>query len=229
MPETPGAFQTSVGRKILMAASGACLILFVIVHMAGNLQMFLGQEAMNSYAAMLKGMPVVLWGARFGLLVVVLVHAVEGILLWVRNRYARPIAYVHEDTVKATLSSRMMFVTGVIAAGFVVYHLLHYTIGVTNPEYMQLHDVKGRHDVYTMVVLGFSNPVVSGVYIAVMLMLFMHLKHGFFSMFQTFGINNARWDKFFKRCGLAVALIVVTGFISVPAGVLCGIIKGVGI
>ena len=223
MSDLSRAINSSIGMKIFMALSGIGLVLFVIVHMAGNLQMFIGPEAMNAYAAALKEMPLVLWGARLGLITIFVVHIIDGIRLKVQNKAARPVPYAYKNTVQASVSSRTMIFTGIILLVFVIYHLLHFTLGVTNPEHFQ-HVVE-RHDVYSMVVLGFQNPIIAAIYILAMLLLSFHLSHGTKSFFQSLGINHPKFNACIPRISTTVTFVVIAGFISVPVGVLIGIIQ----
>jgi succinate dehydrogenase / fumarate reductase cytochrome b subunit len=225
MNELSGAVKSSVGMKFIMAISGIALVVFVIGHMAGNVQMFIGQDAMNSYAVTLRKMPALLWAVRLGLFLFFAIHVYLGIKLKLENLAARPVRYSRKDTVQASLASRTMMISGSIVLGFLVYHLLHFTLGKTNPDHFHYVDAQGRHDVYSMVVLGFQNVFISGFYIAIMLLLSFHLRHGASSFFQSLGINNPAFNGFIKRFGPVVAFIVVAGFIAVPVGVLLGIIK----
>jgi len=225
MNDLPSMVNSSVGMKAIMAVTGVGLVLFVILHMAGNVQMFVGQEAMNSYAVALRKVPVLLWFARLALIAFFAFHIVIGIRLKLQNRAARPVRYVRSDTVQASLASRTNVITGLVVLGFLLYHLLHFTFGVTNPEHAHHLDALGRHDVYRMVVLSFQNLFISGLYIVVMLFLSFHLRHGASSFFQSLGINHPRFKAFIERFGPVVSFIVVAGFIAVPLGVLLKIIK----
>ncbi len=228
MNEKPAVLASSIGSKMLMALTGLALVLFVLLHMAGNLQMFIGQDAMNNYGITLRKFGLLLWVVRIGLLAVVLAHVVMSIRLALKNRAARPAKYVFKNTVQASLASRTMVISGLIILGFLVYHLLHFTLGVTHPDDFALHDAQGRHDIYNMVVHGFQNPLVSGFYILAMVLLFSHLSHGASSFFQSLGWNSPRLNNFIKKFGPVVAWLICLGFVSVPLGVLLGIIKLAG-
>ena len=184
--------KSSVGRKAVMALTGLALYLFVIIHMMGNLQIFLGREALNSYAEHLEELPMLLWPARVVLLSLLLLHMHTAISLALENRRARPVRYIHEDTVQATVLSRTMVLSGLLIFFFIVYHLLHFTFGVTHPQYFHLVDPKGRHDVYSMVILSFREGRVSVSYIAAMMVLSAHLGHGGASLFQSLGFNDEK-------------------------------------
>jgi succinate dehydrogenase / fumarate reductase cytochrome b subunit len=174
---TARAPLSSVNAKMWMAITGSGLLLFVVVHMLGNLQIYLGQETLNSYAKKLKSLPLLLWTARLGLLALFTLHLDLAIRVTRHNHFARPQRYVINDPVETTLASRTMFSSGLVILAFVTYHLLHFTVGVTEPSIHKLVDPAGRHDVYSMVVLGFQNVYVSGAYIIAMIFLALHLSH----------------------------------------------------
>ncbi len=215
---------TLIGCKVLMALTGVGLLGFVSFHMLGNLQIFLGQEKLNAYAAFLKGMPVLLWIARIGLLVIFVSHIVLAIYIKRINRAARPVRYVFEDTVQATLASRTMMLSGLTILAFVIYHLLHFTLGITNPDHHVLIDAQGRHDVYSMVVLGFQNIFISATYIVAIAFLGLHLSHATSSIFQTLGLGGPLRRRLIHRAGLGIAAAIVVGNCSVPLAVLFGFV-----
>jgi succinate dehydrogenase / fumarate reductase cytochrome b subunit len=216
--------QSSIGAKILMAISGALLFGFVMGHMLGNLQIFLGQQPYNDYAHFLKSTPELLWTARLGLLAAVSVHIITGIRLAFLNRSARPVDYKEKSFTKATLTSRSMLYTGSVVLAFIVYHLAHFTLGLTDPTHSGLIDPKGYHDAYSMFVYGFQNVYVSSFYIVAMVLLGLHLEHGVSSMFQTLGINHPRFNGLLNRVGPVFAVIVVLGNCSMPLAVMLGYI-----
>ena len=227
---TPAVARTgwsSIAKKVLMAVTGTVFILFVTGHLLGNLGLFLGQEHLNKYAAFLQSLKKVyglLWLIRFCLLAFLAMHVWTGIRLWWQNRKARPIDYVKEDTAQASISSRFMIWTGLGMFSYVVYHLLHFTFIVTNPQYNALQDAAGRHDVYSMVILGFQNPLISGVYILAMAVLGLHLNHAVPSLFQTFGLTRPAYRTAFKRIGNVFALLIFCGYVSMPIAVLAGFV-----
>jgi len=228
MSQLTAALKSSIGSKVVMALTGLGLVLFVIVHMAGNLQMFIGQDAMNAYGVTLRKMPLLLWIARIGLLGIAVLHVVISIRLKLANRGARPMRYEHEKTVQASLSSRTMIMSGLIILTFLVYHLLHFTLGFTDPKSFALHDAQGRHDVYNMVIAGFKNPLISGGYILAMVLLFAHLGHGASSWMQSLGWNHPKYNGIIAKVGPVISWLVCLGFISIPVAVLLGILKPVG-
>ena len=210
--------------KFLMAITGAGLIGFVGMHMLGNLQIYLGQEKLNAYAKFLKDMPALLWVARLGLLGIFGIHLALAIYLRRLNRRARPQQYAVNDPIETTLASRTMLTSGLVIFAFVIYHLLHFTLGATNPATHQLVDAAGRHDVYSMVVLSFSNIYVSSAYIVAMVFLGLHLSHATSSMLQTLGLVGKNSRRALHRLGIVIAAILMVGNISIPVAVLLGFI-----
>lgn len=213
-----------------MAISGLALFGFVIVHMLGNLQIFLGPEYINQYGAFLQSKPELVWTSRIGLLALVVVHIWAAIKLSAENRAARPEKYGHFKVAAASYASRTMLVSGLVLLVFIVYHLLHFTVQVdavnfTGESFSRLEDTKERHDIYNMMVIGFSNPVVSIFYIISMGLLCLHLSHGVSSMFQSLGWKNRRYGKLIDRFALAAAGILLIGYASIPLAVMTGILE----
>jgi succinate dehydrogenase / fumarate reductase cytochrome b subunit len=214
--------KSSVGQKAVVAVTGLVLFGFVVAHMLGNLQIFLGAEALNAYAKKLQNMPLLLWPARLFLLLTLLIHVFVSLKLAIENRKARPIPYVSKNTVQATAASRTMVFSGLAIFGFIVYHLLHFTFGVTHPGFFHLTDARGYHDVYSMVVLSFQDIWVSASYIAAMAFLCLHLSHGLASFPQSLGFNRESWIPGLKCAARAVALIIFIGNSSIPLAALLG-------
>jgi succinate dehydrogenase / fumarate reductase, cytochrome b subunit len=210
-------FSSSIGKKIVMAVTGIALFGFVLVHMAGNLQVFLGREAMNQYSVSLREIlhGAGLWIARAGLLAAVALHIWAATSLTLMNRAARPQGYRQRDDLAASYASRTMRWSGVIVALFVVYHLMHLTWGNVHPDF--------RHgDVYHNFVVGFQQPLVSAFYIAAMIGLGLHMQHGVWSMLQTLGLNHPRYNRLRRGFAVALTLAVVVGNIAFPVAVLAG-------
>jgi succinate dehydrogenase cytochrome b subunit len=233
------ALATTVGSKLLVALTGLALTGFVIVHMSGNLLLFKGRDALNSYALFLKDHGALLWALRLGLLAAFVLHIALAVRLTLRNRAARPHRYAYEDTVQATWASRTMIWSGLVILAFVVFHLLHYTFGLvaaTAPDGTNFLDLREsltqtsprdpafRHDVYDMTVYGFRNVPVSIAYIVAQLFLGLHLWHGIASTFQSLGWNHPRWNPTVTFVGRAVALIVVIGNVSMPLAVMARLV-----
>jgi len=216
---------STLGKKCLTAVTGAGLFLFVVAHMLGNLQIFLGPEAINRYGNFLQTTPEILWPARIGLLVFVIIHIWTSIALTLENRAARHQRYEVKRVVDASLASRTMIWSGGIIFAFVGFHLAHFTLMVVHPEFRDLHDALGRHDIYRMMVIGFSNPWVSGFYALSIGLLCVHLGHGIESMFQSLGLKNEVWTARINVLGIAVSILLFLGYVSIPAAVLTGVVK----
>lgn len=221
------AYSSSLGKKYVMAITGLALLAFVIVHMAGNLQIFLGRDAINAYAAFLKSKPALLWTARLGLLAIVVMHITAALQLVSENNDARPVGYAEGKPVATNFAARTIFVSGIIIFAFIIYHLLHFTLGVTNPEFMTLKDPVDplHHDVYGMMIQGFSNPLVSAFYLISMAMLYLHLSHGVASSFQSLGLRNKRNVRAFEQVARVIALAIFIGNSLIPIAVLAKWVK----
>jgi succinate dehydrogenase / fumarate reductase cytochrome b subunit len=209
--------QSSVGSKYLMALTGLALIVFVIAHMLGNLQIFLGREALNDYAHHLKESPLFLWSARTGLLLVFVLHIALGLRLTYANSQARPRRYVCESTFQASWASRHMLLTGLMLLAFVLYHLAHFTLGLIHDAHIP--SAGGQQDVYGMVVEGFRTTWISVSYLVAMVFLWLHLWHGASSWLQSLGLNSRKAAGFVKWFGPVVATIVLVGNCSIPLAV----------
>lgn len=227
-------FGSSLGKKYVMAGTGIVLFGFVIMHMLGNLQIFLGPDTINAYGAFLKSQPELLWGARLGLLAMVVLHIGSAVALAAENRRARPVSYGEYKVVAASYASRTMLMSGVIVLVFIVYHLLHFTVAVPgvnllqasaefpDADFLKLRDSEGRHDVYRMMVLGYSNIWVSVFYIFGMALLCLHLSHGVSSMFQSLGVRTARAGRWIDGFATGSALVIFIGNSAIPIAVLLG-------
>ena len=232
---------TSVGMKATTALTGAMLTGFVVVHLVGNLKLFAGQEAINSYAHFLKELGPFLWVARLGLLAIFVLHLYLALSLSRRSLAARPIPYCYPATIQASVASRTMPWTGLVILLFVLFHLAHFTFGVVsttkaldlstgstvNANYLDLIDKNKHSDVYSMVVAGFKNPFISALYILAQLALFVHLSHGIASLFQTLGLNTPRIQPFVRVAGKAIAFLIVAGNIAIVIAVWAGYIPEV--
>ncbi len=210
----------SIALKSVMALTGLVLYGFVFVHMVGNLQVYSGPEKINKYGALLKSLPPLLWGTRITLLVAVALHAVAAFILWRRNLAARPVGYDHQNFQAAKVTSRTMYWTGPMIGLFVVYHLLHLTVGSVHPSF-------SHTDVYSNVVIAFSNPAVSLFYILAMVALGFHIFHGSVSLFQTLGLRTPKYEKPLRAVLLVVSTVIVVVNISFPIAVLAGLVRPV--
>lgn len=224
-------FLSSLGRKYLMAASGGVLVAFVTGHLVGNLQVFLGPETLNAYAHFLESTPELVWPVRCGLLAVILVHGWTATTLTLENRAARPVPYARAELVAASYASRTMIWSGMIIDGFVVYHLLHYTVRVasvnlTGQDFAAFtYTLKSGavcRDVHRMVINGFSQPIVAVGYLVGVGLLCWHLSHGLGALFQSLGLKNSVWETRIDRAGVLVAAGLFAGYASIPVAALLG-------
>lgn len=222
---------SSIGRKIIVAITGACLLLFLVGHLVGNLLMYGDSIAINTYAHSLHLNATALWLVRLGLLAVFVVHILLTIQLKLENASARD-NYKFSNTIKATWSSRYMIYSGLTVLVFLIYHLLQYTVRIgLDPADFQYVFPSGPYegietfDVHKMIVLGFSQPLVTIVYLVAIAMLFSHLRHGVQSIFQTAGLNTRKTRPWYNLAGIAYATVVCLGFASIPVAVMLGIIK----
>ena len=218
-------WRSSLGKKYVMAITGFGLWVFVIVHMLGNMQIFLGPGKINSYAALLKATPALLWSARVGLLFIATLHVVAATQLVRANRRARPIRYEFKKPVASTFANRTMWISGLIILAFVIFHLAHFTFGWVNPQFLRLENAEGRHDVYQMMIRGFSNPLVSIFYIISMGLLLSHLSHGVSSLFQSLGLRSKKTFGFFDKLAKISALALFIGNSLIPLAILLGWVR----
>lgn len=232
--------DSAVGSKILVALTGTGLVGFVVAHLIGNLKIFQGPDALNHYAYFLKhDLGALIWIARGGLLAVFVLHLALALRLKLRSAAARPVPYQVYAPAQATVASRTMIYTGVVVGLFVLFHLAHFTFGwvktveVPNPatggvvatNYLDLKDDKQRHDVYEMTVAGFRNVPLAILYLAAQVVLFVHLRHGIPSVFQTLGIKNARFRGPIDILGLLLALAILVGNAAIVLSVQFGWLK----
>ena len=217
--------RSSIGKKAIVAITGLLLLGFLVAHMLGNMQIFLGQDALNTYAKKLKSMPQILWMMRSGLLVVFVVHVVTAILLAVENRKARPIPYAFNKTVQATYVSRVMVISGVLILIYVIYHISHFTTGSIHSQYFHFTDSQGRHDVYSMVVASFQNGWINAAYVLFMGVLCFHLGHAAVSFSQTLGWATDKNLPIYRKIGLTIAVVLFAGYVAIPLAVTLGIVK----
>lgn len=233
-PTSANPLQSTIGLKITMAVTGAALFAFTIIHMLGNLQIFLPGDALNQYAHKLQTLPPpILWGFRLGLLLFVGVHIWAVILLVRRNRAAKPEGYAEKKALGTTLASRTMAVSGTILLAFIIFHLLHFTVKAppfTHYKEMttQITVAGETHtvpDVYHIVIQGFQQPAIATFYIIAVGLLAIHLSHGAQSMFRSLGLGNGHTFAFQTLFARGFAFIIFLGMASVPASVLLGLIK----
>lgn len=247
---SPGRVQrllnSSIGLKFVMGVTGFILVGFVLVHLAGNLQVYLGSNAFNTYAQMLKGMPPLVWAVRIVLLIAVALHIWSALRLTRMNWAARPQDYAGRRRYDRTsYAALFMRTSGVVVLAFIVFHLLHFTVGAIQHDNFDLHEVlRGdvwvretsaavlaqvpphmqRHDAYSMFVLGFQNVIVSISYMVATVLLGRHLAHGVASMLATLGYSRGKQRIQAERIGTTIAAIVMLGNLSFPIAVLAGVI-----
>ncbi|MEM8534731.1 MAG: succinate dehydrogenase cytochrome b subunit [Chloroflexota bacterium] len=218
-------YQSSIGKKAVMALTGFIGYGFVVAHMIGNLKIFEGSEGFNAYAHFLRevGYPLVpysglLWIARIVLLTAVILHVVSAIQLTRMGMVSRPVNYAQKKSVQASFASMTLRWGGIALLFFIIYHLLHFTIGAAHPNF-----VYGQ--AYENVVIGFQNPLIVLVYLVALSALAMHLYHGVWSMFQTLGLNNARTNSLWRGLATFSAIALFVGFALVPLSVMFNIVR----
>ena len=220
-------YGSAVGKKYAMALSGIVLMVYVLLHMVGNLKLYFGPGAMQEYADWLRifGAPAVpdsvtLWAVRIVLLVAFVVHIHAAVVLTLMNRRAWPERYQSKrDYLAADFAARTMRWSGVIVLLFVLFHLADLTFGYANPDF------QGHGDVYHNVVASFSRPLVGAFYILANLALGLHLYHGAWSLFQTMGWNRPRFNHWRRWFAIAFAVVVAGGNISFPIAVMSGVVS----
>src|SRR5215471_6044546 len=210
-------YESSIGKKAIMAVTGLLLFGFLTAHMLGNLQIFLGPSVMNHYAETLHGNPALLWTVRTVLLISVILHIWASISLSLLKKEARPVGYVKQTPVQSSWASRTMMWSGPVIAAFVIFHLLHLTTGTIHPQFIPLH-------AYENLVNGFLVVPFAAIYIAVMIFIGFHLSHGGWSMFQSVGFSHPRYTPTIRKAAAVIAWLLIAGFISVPVSVLAGLV-----
>jgi succinate dehydrogenase / fumarate reductase, cytochrome b subunit len=215
-------YRSSIGKKIIVAVTGLMLIGFVVMHLIGNLQFFAGPQVINEYGTKLRQLPFgLLWVMRLGLLGVAAAHIITTIVLVKENRAAKGVGYQKKSSVQAKLATRIMALSGIILLSYIVFHILHFTTHNVSTEFAAWKD-GDHHDVYRMLVAGFSNVGISVFYIVAMVLLAMHLSHGASSLFQTLGIRTKKLACTLGIAAQVLAWVVCLGYISIPVAVLAG-------
>jgi len=219
-------YSAPIGKKAVMAVTGLILVGYVVAHLLGNLQIYSSDpEQINRYAAFLHNPSnlIPLWIARSVLLLAVILHITASIQLFNQNRAARPVSYYKKDDVPTSYAARTMIWSGPIVAAFVIFHILHLTVGAVLPT----RDVNNNPitpDVHYNVISGFQNYAVSGFYIFAMILLCMHLYHGVWSMFQSLGISHPRYTTKLKKFAAILAILIAIGNCSIPIAVMAGLL-----
>ena len=217
--------QSSVGRKIIMAVTGFMLVAFVCVHLLGNSSLFFGSAAINAYAQKLHSLGPVVWIFRLVMLGVLALHVIFAIQLTLENRAATPDKNVMVKRLKTGFAAETMIVSGLVLLAFVIYHLLHFTVRVTNPEiYVPIEGGNGMVDVFVMVTKGFQQVFPVLLYVIGMGFLFLHVSHGFQSLFQTVGLSNDKSLPAMEGFSKFLAVVLLVGYASIPLLIIFGIV-----
>ena len=213
--------DTTVGKKAALAVSGVILFGFVIGHMLGNLQVLLGPDVYNAYAAGIKHNALLLWGTRSVLLIALLVHTAIVLELYGKSIAARPVGYKLKKNIATSYAGLMMKYTGPILLAYIVFHLAHFTFpGTALGNYEHLAE-----DAYANFLNAFRIPWVVVLYVVANAMLGMHLYHGAFSMLQSVGLSHPRYDRRLKNVARGLAFLVTAGNVFLPLTVLFGLVK----
>ncbi|NOT09302.1 MAG: succinate dehydrogenase cytochrome b subunit [Gemmatimonadales bacterium] len=213
-----GFYRSTIGRKIVMAATGLLLVGFVAAHMTGNLLIFRGRDAFDAYSHFLQGLGGLLWLGRGILLASLLLHVHSAWTLTRQAQAARIDGYAESDPRAATRSARAMRWGGVLLLVFIVYHIFHLTVGSVHPDFR-------RGEAYGNVMTGLGVSWVALFYLAAMGALALHLRHGVSSLFQTLGVNHPHLNPVFAKVATALAFVVPLGFAAVPLAVLFGLVR----
>ncbi len=211
-------WDSTVGKKTVMAVTGIILVAYLLTHVAANLLVFEGPDRINAYAALLHGTAGALWGARLVLLAAAILHIVAAVQLTRRAQAARPVGYAGGISPQAsTFASRTIRWGGALILVFLVYHILHFTTGTVHPDFIELNP---HHNVAT----GFRNPLVAGFYVIAMLAVGLHLYHGIWSSGRSLGMTPPSARPLQRRVALLLALFVSLGFTAIVVGVLLGMV-----
>lgn len=217
--------QTSIGKKVLMALTGLMLSGFLVGHLLGNLTIFFGRDMINSYAHHLMELKPLLWVARISLLGLVTIHILTAICLTLKNKKARPVNYAKKENQTTSVGARTMAATGTVILAFIVFHLMHFTFRATHPDISNSLDERGYRDVFKMVVMSFQRPELAFGYVAALTLLFLHLSHGLWSLFQSLGLLGERSLPIAKKISCSVAWVLYLAYISIPLTCYFGVIK----
>ena len=219
--------ESSVGRKIVMAASGLSMLAFVLVHLLGNATLYYGPGGINAYAGTLHRFGAFVWSFRLVMLTMLLLHVFYGIQVTLENRAAKPQAYAVRENLASTFAGRSMIWTGLLIGLFILLHLLHFTFQVISPEIAAGRhlDIQGRPDVFMMVVQSFRKLPAVLLYLAALGALVLHLIHSIQSSFQTLGLNSAKTLPYMIRAGALAAMLIFLGYATFPISIVTGLIK----
>lgn len=225
MSRTSRYLRSSIGLKQIMGITGLALVLFVVFHMLGNLQIFLGRDTFNAYPVKLRSLGALLWLARAGLAAIFVIHLAAAIRLVQINRAARAVRYRVYRPRRATFYGRYMGLLGAVILAYLVYHLAHFTFGYVVAEHALNLDELGRHDLYHHVVASFQIPVIAACYLCANALLCLHLLHGLPSLFQSVGLRHPRYNSLIDRLSLAVVTLIFVGNTSIVLAALTGVLR----
>lgn len=226
------ALTSTISLKIVMMVTGVLGAGFVLSHMLGNLQVFLGRDAYNDYAQFMQGLGGLLWVARLGLLTILALHVTTAVVLIQRNGRARPERYAGPKRRKTNPAALYMAELGIVLLLFIVYHIAHFTMGVVSVEFgdvnyyelQQVTEAGTRRDLYSHFIVSFQQPALALLYVVANIALAAHLAHGVTSAFKTVGLAVGRWKAPFEVLGPAYGIIIGLGNISMPLAVWAGFI-----
>ena len=216
----PSFWQSTNGKKVVMAVTGAIMFLFIIGHLLGNLLVFGGPETINAYARFLHFDDSLLWIIRSVLIAAIVLHIVATVQLGLRNKRARPVGYSRKQAINSSYASRTMYWSGPIVLAFIIFHLLQFTAGYIHPDATFI-----AGDVYHNLVAGFQVWWVAAWYCFALVLLGFHLRHGLWSMFQSVGLAHPEHTPMLKRAAFWIATIIILGYISIPISILTGFVK----
>lgn len=218
---------SSLGKKLLMSLTGLFLISFLTIHLIGNLAIFKGDEGVsfNAYAAFMSTNPLI-GSVSYLLYAGILLHVIVAVTLYFQNKSARPVTYkVHQGSANSSWESRSMTLLGILVLAFILLHLKDFWWQYKHDGgYVFTDDAKGNRDIYKLVIEQFKDPLILVIYLVGLLALFFHLKHGFWSAFQTLGLDHKKYTPLIKALGLIYAIVVPLGFAAMPVLVFFNII-----
>jgi succinate dehydrogenase / fumarate reductase cytochrome b subunit len=219
-------WNSSIGKKLVVAVTGLAMVLFLAGHLTGNMLIYAGKEAFDEYAEFLHtaGHGALIWVARIGLIVVLVLHVWATILLTRENKAARKEEYAYKATIQASKSSRIMIWSGLTVLAFIVFHILHFTVR-TNSHLAAI----AEKSPYKMVIAGFSGGFLQTLvvlfYVIAMTLLCSHISHGVASMFQTLGFRSKNAAGLIQHISLGYAAVIWVGFVSIPVAIMLGFVK----
>ncbi len=213
-----------IGGKVLMALSGAMIILFLVGHALGNLLIFSSQNSLNTYAYWLQNSPM-LWVFRVTMLLLLVLHSVLAVRIYFQNKSARPIQYEVNTDIQLTLSAKTMIFSGLIILVFIIFHIIHLTLGWMPTTSFEVAQGEKMIDVYANVVRGFQQPAITFLYVISILVIGLHLHHSIKSLFQTLGFHHLNFHQVIDLLAPALIIVLSLAFISIPLAVWFGFLS----